>query len=167
MAEPAPESRHEDAHRHGPPHLGSLEEEADKLVQAAASWWQERQQTSRGSAAAEGSGTGSEHTGESERGGERSGERACTGCPWCRARSAMGPIGSDTIDSLADLLDAAASSLRSFAAHRRADREEGEPAGADPRPGSWTAHDADDYDVEAAQRDWRATGGRPGPPGRE
>lgn len=43
----------------------------------------------------------------------------CTGCPWCRARASVGPLGVDTLDSLADLLGSAAQSLRAFADSRR------------------------------------------------
>lgn len=46
-------------------------------------------------------------------------EHLCRGCPWCRAKAAAGPIGADTLDSLAHLLGAAAESLSLFAQSRR------------------------------------------------
>lgn len=46
-------------------------------------------------------------------------EHLCKGCPWCRAKAAAGPIGADTLDSLASLLGAAAESLALFAQSRR------------------------------------------------
>ena len=46
-------------------------------------------------------------------------EHVCRGCPWCRAKAAAGPIGADTLDSLAHLLSTAAESLSLFAQSRR------------------------------------------------
>lgn len=46
-------------------------------------------------------------------------EQLCHGCPWCRAKAAVGPLGSDTLDSIAHLLGAAAESLSLFAQSRR------------------------------------------------
>lgn len=61
------------------------------------------------------------------------GEHLCRGCPWCRAKAAAGPIGADTLDSLAQLLGAAAESLSLFAQSRREAAERSEqPAPEDP-----------------------------------
>lgn len=66
--------------------------------------------------------------------GERAGsEHLCRGCPWCRAKAAAGPIGADTLDSIAHLLSAAAESLSLFAQSRR-DAQHHDQAGAGSRP---------------------------------
>ncbi|WP_154402174.1 hypothetical protein [Ornithinimicrobium cavernae] len=58
--------------------------------------------------------------GESVAGESVAGEdHVCRGCPWCRAKAAAGPLGADTIDSIAHLLSAAAESLSLFAQSRR------------------------------------------------
>ncbi|WP_114908213.1 hypothetical protein [Ornithinimicrobium murale] len=123
---------------------GQVEREARQLVAAAARWLSvvpdDAEYAARtadpeppaGSSAGSGEG-GSGAAAPSEEGpGEdaadhgASGEDAaadaehlCRGCPWCRARAAAGPIGADTLDSLAHLLSAAAESLSLFAQSRR------------------------------------------------
>lgn len=64
-------------------------------------------------------GEGTEGTGRSDAGQGSSAEHLCRGCPWCRAKAAAGPIGADTLDSIAHLLSAAAESLSLFAQSRR------------------------------------------------
>lgn len=54
-------------------------------------------------------------------------EQLCRGCPWCRAKAAAGPIGADTLDSIAHLLSAAAESLSLFAQSRREASQESGP----------------------------------------
>jgi hypothetical protein len=111
--------------------LGSVEQEAHKLVRAAAEWLGSEEQHAAGAAAPEAGGQPPDEArsaGDEEPPG-RSREQApgepheqvtCTGCPWCRARVAAGPVGADTLDSLADLLASASVSLRHFAESRRA-----------------------------------------------
>ncbi|MDQ3359929.1 MAG: hypothetical protein M3520_14140, partial [Actinomycetota bacterium] len=52
----------------------------------------------------------------------------CQDCPWCRARSAVGAPGAETLVSLAALLTSAADSLRSYAESRRRGPETGRTA---------------------------------------
>ena len=97
--------------------LGSVEQEARKLVGAAAEWVRAYQQPGSGA-------SGERHTdpagAEAETPqGEGHREETCQGCPWCRARSTMGPVGADALESLADLLASASQSLRLFAESRR------------------------------------------------
>ncbi|GAA1143055.1 hypothetical protein [Ornithinicoccus hortensis] len=157
MAEAAPESEEDDGR-----HVGSVEEEAHALVRAAAAWFGTQvggkdtpadeateQATSeesgprygggRGAGAPDSRGAGTADswgagTADEQTAGEQHREQVlCTGCPWCRAKAAAGPIGSDTLDSLADLLASAAVSLRHFADSRRAGHERAEgPTGPGP-----------------------------------
>lgn len=60
--------------------------------------------------------TGREHAQHAD---DSAQEHVCRGCPWCRAKAAAGPIGADTLDSLAHLLSTAAESLSLFAQSRR------------------------------------------------
>lgn len=131
---------------------GPVEREARQLVEAAARWLSavpDQQDDSRSSAdrsadPAPGSGEkGEVDVGEATEGSQGTadgdaGEHLCRGCPWCRAKAAAGPIGADTLDSLAQLLGAAAESLSLFAQSRReaagrADGTAGEgaPGGSD------------------------------------
>lgn len=122
MAEPA---------EAGPGGVGPVEHEARQLVEAAARWLSavpdsgeyagrtvDREADAEASAGlvdeprdARGS--------EESAGSETSGEHLCRGCPWCRAKAAAGPIGADTLESLAHLLGSAAESLALFAQSRR------------------------------------------------
>ncbi|WP_153396510.1 hypothetical protein [Ornithinicoccus halotolerans] len=95
--------------QHEPPRAGhgSVEEEAHRLVRAAADWWQAQDGQSAGAWAA---------TADAEPAGHEKGpEATCTGCPWCRAKAALGPVGADTLLGVADLLGSAADSLRAYA----------------------------------------------------
>lgn len=56
------------------------------------------------------------------------GPELCTGCPWCRAKAAAGPLGADALESLAHLLGAAAQSLQLFAESRREQAAQAEGA---------------------------------------
>lgn len=111
------------------PEVGSVEEEAHNLVSAAAAWFGTRgDRRDRDTGATGTGGPGSGH-GEASYAEVPPGEQAhdqvrCTGCPWCRAKSAAGPIGAETLDSLADLLAGAAVSLRHFADSRRAGQDD-------------------------------------------
>lgn len=115
---------------------GSVEEEAHRLIEAAGEWWRTQQEGAQAHSAAPGpSHAESDHAEsgqsgqfESTQGGttgsdghQGSASEPCTSCPWCRAKAAFGPIGSDTLVSLADLLAAAALSLRLYAESRRTD----------------------------------------------
>lgn len=124
----------------GPEGLGPLEREARHLVEAAARWLSAVPdpdqvggedvdgQYAEGSAPRTGS---AEHEGGTADAGGRSaaGERTaaghgeehlCRGCPWCRAKAAFGgPLGADTLDSIAHLLGSAAESLALMAQARR------------------------------------------------
>lgn len=153
--------------------VGSLEEEADRMVQAAAAWWGARRPEPAEDAdtGAEARDAGHRRADRGDEGGaghwgrpreaESADNQTCTGCPWCRAKSGMGPIGADALDGLADLLSAASSSLRSFADHRRADHgastaeRSRDAAGSTNRgdtAGRWGAWDEQSYGVdEAAQ----------------
>lgn len=151
--------------------VGSVEEEAHKLVQAASEWLQSRQEQATphtdgphadSDPAARPAGedpdagsAGRSAAGDSEPGPAAghaatgqdsappgSAQASCTGCPWCRAKTAVGPIGAETLDGLADLLAAASHSLRLFAESRRAGADPGGPAG------SWTAQDDHGYGVD-------------------
>lgn len=104
----------------------SVEQEAHRLVSAASAWWQA--QSSRADRqpyeAAQPSGQADESPGHHSEDGEAPGHtdgasQTCQGCPWCRAKSAFGPASAETLDGLADLLDAASQSLRTFAHDRR------------------------------------------------
>lgn len=128
-----------------------MEQEARQLVEAAARWLAavpdagayadrtgEQDDGAQGSAETE-AGFG-EHVGADAGGreggpdGESAGsEHLCRGCPWCRAKAAAGPIGADTLDSIAHLLSAAAESLSLFAQSRR-DAQHHDQAGAGSRP---------------------------------
>lgn len=131
------------------PHVGSVEDEAHKLVRAAAAWFGteisgagEARTSSAGSSAGHGSFRYARETAGPDAGdkGDTGGHRAdeehdqvlCTGCPWCRAKAAAGPIGAETLDSLADLLSSAAVSLRHFADSRRTGQENAAETPADP-----------------------------------
>lgn len=127
MPERAPEPDADD------PSVGSVEEEAHKLVRAAASWFGAAGSAAGPDGAEAGSGpAGEESAGDGAEQGQGPGQdheqELCTGCPWCRAKAAAGPIGADTLDSLADLLASAAVSLRHFADSRRAGHEADEDA---------------------------------------
>lgn len=131
---------------------GPVEREARQLVEAAARWLSAvPDQQDNPSSAADHS---PEPTPEAEDAAEEAmadphdapagdaGEHLCRGCPWCRAKAAAGPIGAETLDSLAQLLGAAAESLSLFAQSRREAAERAErtdPAdaahgGAEDRP---------------------------------
>lgn len=107
---------------------GPVEREARQLVEAA-SRWLSAVPDPRASAEAGEPEAGEREMGEPEVGEPEMGERdasaeageehLCRGCPWCRAKSAAGPIGADTLESLAHLLGAAAESLALFAQSRR------------------------------------------------
>ncbi|WP_256841865.1 hypothetical protein [Ornithinimicrobium cryptoxanthini] len=105
---------------------GPVEQEARQLVEAAARWLaavpdtgayadraDEQESDTEGSA---GTGTGPGFGEDVD--GSAGAEHLCRGCPWCRAKAA-GPIGADTLDSIAHLLSAAAESLSLFAQSRR------------------------------------------------
>jgi hypothetical protein len=103
---------------------GQVEEEARRLVEAAGDWLRthreqaERAQQEERAQQAE-RGAGQDHT-------------TCQGCPWCRAKAAFGANGSETLESLADLLGSAADSLRLYAQSRRGPERSGSeesPAG--------------------------------------
>lgn len=132
--------------------LGSVEQEAHKLVRAAAEWLASDGGPGPGDAtpdgptqaADEGPQAGGPGTGDSQ----PHEQATCTGCPWCRAKAAAGPVGADTLDSLADLLGSASVSLRHFAQSRRAthpesgSRPESAGTGVDPD----TEEDTDGFD---------------------
>lgn len=112
-----------------PAGTGPVEHEARQLVEAAARWlsavpdsgaYAGRTVDEETDAEAAG---GSGDAGPSAAGGPRAdaaGEHLCRGCPWCRAKAAAsGPVGADTLESLAHLLGAAAESLALFAQSRR------------------------------------------------
>lgn len=136
-----------------------MEQEARQLVEAAARWlaavpdsgaYAERAgeqesdtEESAGTRAGFGEDVGPEGGSGEDVGPEAGGEHLCRGCPWCRAKAAAGPIGADTLDSIAHLLSAAAESLSLFAQSRRdAQRHE---AGSDSGP-----HDDQSDDSEGA-----------------
>ncbi len=121
--------------------VGDVEQEAEQLVAAARRWLQSVPMSARsgppGERAADPWADLTDRVGEQPpraadpgAGGPTAApdqEHRCTGCPWCRARTAMGPVGAETLDSLADLLTSASESLRAFAEHRR-ERAHGEAA---------------------------------------
>lgn len=141
-----------------------MEREARQLVEAAARWLSVVPDNPEYAAGTGDAGAAARaRTDEGDRAGDRGNteetlgqeqaqgqEHLCRGCPWCRARAAAGPIGADTLDSLAQLLGAAAESLSLFAQSRReaAGRESAgaEPAGAEPdeRPGPDAGPGADE-----------------------
>lgn len=110
---------------------GSVEEEARRLVDAAGDWLRTHQGPVDRERAAEDAEPGVA-PGADPGPGHQAGA-TCQGCPWCRAKAALGgPAGADTLESLADLLSSAAESLRLFAQSRRQDEpaapeREGEP----------------------------------------
>ncbi len=122
----------------------AVEREARQLVEAAARWLsavptpqepaeerhteyaeatpgQESARAPRGAPApqAESAGDPTQHAGR---------EQLCQDCPWCRAKAAAGPLGADTLDSLAHLLSAAAESLSLWASSRREAQGHRDPA---------------------------------------
>lgn len=120
----------------------SVAEEAHRLVRAAAHWLQSRDVVAaahdpagsqrgapdRASGAGEQADRASEATqkGRPKEGRPKEEGPTCQGCPWCRAKSAVGPPGAETLVSLADLLTSAADSLRSYAESRRPAPEAGQ-----------------------------------------
>jgi hypothetical protein len=99
-----------------------VEREARQLVEAAARWLTavpDDRRYAGTSGAADPAGGSSEPDAGPERPGSPDGEQLCHGCPWCRAKAAVGPLGADTLDSVAHLLSAAAESLTLFAQSRR------------------------------------------------
>ena len=141
MAEPSPEGTP------GPGTAGGhVEQEARQLVAAAARWlsaapsapqeYADRPdggpKDARDARDATGA-TDSAGSPESERGSAHdrgSGPEPCTGCPWCRAKAAAGPLGADTLESLSQLLGAAAASLQLMAQSRRDQAAEGSSEGS-------------------------------------
>lgn len=117
-----------------PETAGPVEREARQLVEAAARWLSVVPDNGEYAARTGdlGAAEQEQERGEEQQSGdhEQSEEHLCRGCPWCRARAAAGPIGADTLDSLAHLLGAAAESLSLFAQSRR-ESAGGEPAGAE------------------------------------
>lgn len=122
--------------------VGTVEDEAHRLIEAAGGWWRSQQGSSdgndptgraRGTHGCTAASAGTDESGTDASSAEDSGTGArsatadepagCTACPWCRAKAAFGPIGADTFDSLAELLEAAALSLRLLAHNRRAEAE--------------------------------------------
>ena len=101
---------------------GPVEREARQLVEAASRWLSavpdpaasvdERESGEYDDQPADEHAAGDHGAGSGE-------EHLCRGCPWCRAKAAAGPIGADTLESLAHLLGAAAESLALFAQSRR------------------------------------------------
>lgn len=117
---------------------GSVEREARHLVEAAARWLAavpDEGAYAEASVTADdtgGASAGFDQSGERLTAADRQGqpdepepdgsahrEQLCHGCPWCRAKAAVGPLGSDTLESIAHLLGAAAESLSLFAQSRR------------------------------------------------
>lgn len=136
MPEAAPEP--------GRPGGGHVEQEARQLVAAAARWLsavpsdggeygdsrQEGPATDRGDREQDSTARDSSDRAQAEHGPEQ-----CSSCPWCRAKAAVGPLGVDTLDSLAHLMGAAAESLQLFAQARReqAEGREHDAEGEDPQ----------------------------------
>ncbi|MCK0111676.1 hypothetical protein MWU75_05945 [Ornithinimicrobium sp. F0845] len=129
---------------------GSVEREARHLVEAAARWLSAVPDTeqeyadgpAQGAHAQEAwaqDGRAQDGRGQDEDGQAQEGQAAgsaeehlCRGCPWCRAKAALGgPVGADTLDSIAHLLGAAAESLSLFAQSRRDAAAEAQGATAD------------------------------------
>ena len=152
MAEPA---------EAGPGGVGPVEHEARQLVEAAARWLSavpdsgeyagrtvDREADAEASAGlvdeprdARGS--------EESAGSETSGEHLCRGCPWCRAKAAAGPIGADTLESLAHLLGSAAESLALFAQSRREAQHQTESQGERESQGGSDNQDATEHRGES------------------
>lgn len=156
---------------------GQIEREARQLVDAAARWLSAVPEDAEYAArtvdleADAEAGAGSSDEGQLEDvgngpGREHTEEYLCRGCPWCRAKAAAGPLGADTLDSIAHLLSTAAESLSLFAQSRReasqtaaqendaADREDVDLGAVDHGA---TDHDAADHDAgrhEDAVIDW-------------
>lgn len=110
-----------------PETAGPVEREARQLVEAAARWLSVVPDNSEDAARTGDLGAAEQEQADAH---EHAEEGLCRGCPWCRAKAAAGPIGADTLDSLAHLLGAAAESLSLFAQSRR-ESAGGEPAGAE------------------------------------
>ncbi|USQ81670.1 hypothetical protein [Ornithinimicrobium faecis] len=85
---------------------------------------------------------------------EHAEEHLCRGCPWCRAKAAAGPIGADTLDSLAHLLSTAAESLSLFAQSRREASHDPGPETDPAPPEAGAAHSAADAGPAGAVIDW-------------
>lgn len=109
---------------------GPVEREARQLVEAAARWLSavpdnDGYAARTGDPVTDGAAPVGSATGEDTAQGSQ--EHLCRGCPWCRAKAAAGPLGADTLESLAQLLGAAAESLSLFAQSRR-EETQAEPA---------------------------------------
>jgi plasmid stability protein len=133
---------------------GSVEDEARRLVRAAAHWLQSQDVTTADHAPADGGRDAPDRASQRGQRADRASEATqgapaqqgptqegppqegstCQGCPWCRAKGAVGSPGAETLVSLADLLTSAADSLRSYAESRRRAPEAGQgPAQDDER----------------------------------
>lgn len=139
MAE-QPGERREQA---GPGGHGSVEEEAHRLVRAAADWWHAREEQAQPGARAA--------TADTEPAGhETASGAACTGCPWCRAKAALGPATADTLLGVADLLGSAADSLRAYAQSQGA-RDPQQRAEEEPEAGNGEQPESGSGDHPGAQ----------------
>lgn len=105
------------------PAPNSVEQEAHRLVRAAAEWWH-----ARGEQAPPGQPAAGEAQPESD---DATSAVPCTGCPWCRAKARFGPVGADAALGFADLLGSAADSLRAYA-QAQGSREQRQAPGAGP-----------------------------------
>ncbi len=94
--------------------VGSVGEEASRLVDAAASLLGGTSRYAARPPSEDATGPVGEET------GSHAGERhRCTGCPLCRGRTFVDSLGAETFDQLADLAGAVADSLRAAAEDRR------------------------------------------------